>query len=312
MICDIDLNPASVVVRQADGGASCLAYGAPEAEHYRGWYTQVMEASKKMSGDADFSLSLDGLRWRASVYEHLDGVTASLRRLPNQVRPLVDLGFVPETILSLFQKAGLIVFAGPTGAGKSATMAACIQALSDAGLLGKAICIESPIEYVYDSPLIHQREVGPHVASFADGIVSAMRQFPQTLVIGEIRTPDAAAVAVDAAFSGHRVLATLHADSAGGAIERLWSLLDDQHDEMLPSALQGVMTQHLLRLPEGVFPVWETLAIDDPCRAVLAQGAQAIPQLAFHQKRQQRPQLHECALLLRREGVPVEMLARWL
>lgn len=191
-------------------------------------------------------------------------------------------------------------------------MAACIAALADDGLLGKAITIEDPIEVDFDHPRIHQREVGVHVPDFAAGLTSALRQTPRIIVIGELRQPEAAQIAVQAALTGHRVLTTVHAGSVGGAIDRLWSLLDDQHDEMLPGALAGVVAQHMVRFPGGTVPVWETLEIDAPCRALLAQGSDSIPQLGFHQHRQGRGRLVDCARRLVTQGVPRESLSSWL
>lgn len=314
VITDIDLNPMEAVVRFADGRTERFAYDQEHGSDYRSWYEELVPDAEAVRSDSDFPTERDGRRWRACVYKHAGGVTVTLRAHPLEMPVLGELGLGRESeLLSLCRGSGLTVFVGPTGSGKSATMTACIRALLKSGELGKAITIEAPIEVLHDDPMIHQRQVGVHVTSMAAGIISAMRQYPQTLVIGEIRSPDAAKEVIDVAFSGHRVLATLHADSVKGAIERLWRLLDDQHDEMLPAALQGVVAQHLVRFPGAAIPVWESLAVDEECRAVLSQGMAGITQLGYHQKRQGRFRLQDCALRLARERqIPREHLSRWI
>ncbi|MCB1733706.1 MAG: Flp pilus assembly complex ATPase component TadA [Gammaproteobacteria bacterium] len=311
-ITDIDLNRDVAVVTTAEGTVTAIRYSAPEGSVYRDWYQRLMPSEQSNSGDQDFTVDLGDQRWRACVYGHHHGRSASLRALPTTMPELQSLGFEEDQLLSLCSGTGLVLFAGPTGAGKSSTMAAVIRSQLARGCLGKTITIEHPIEYDHGDPLIHQREVGTHVDSFAEGVRNALRQFPKTIVIGEIREPEAAAAAIDAGLSGHRVLATIHADSVRQAIERMWDRLDDQGDEMLPGALQGVVAQHLVRTPAGALPVWESLAIDDECRAVLSRGAEAINQLGYHQTRQRRPMLHECARQLMRDGVATELLSQWL
>jgi len=224
-----------------------------------------------------------------------------------------DLKFELDKLLSLTSGSGLIIIAGPTGAGKTTTMASLINYLSERGELGDTVTIEEPIEYSHSDPLICQREVGINVGSFHGGVHEAMRQFPRNIVIGEIRHPSTAEAAIQAGLTGHRVFATLHAENIHEVVTRMLALLDDQHDELLPQAMQGFICQHLVHGISGkTHCIYETLEATPQVRSILAQGASALPRLNHEMYQQRRKSLSEHAKSLVISGqLQVEEIARW-
>ena len=248
----------------------------------------------------DFSKNINNIRFRCHMFHQLsEGWTIALRALPNKLGKWKDLGIVKEDIMSISSKNGLIVISGPTGAGKSTTMSKVIHTLDKAKLLGVAVSIENPVEFVYDSPLIFQREVGIDVKSFESGIYEAMRQTPKTIIIGEIRGSETALAAVKAGLSGHRIIATIHANSIEDAVSRFWMFLDKDKG-LLIHALQGIFAQHLLDIPERDKPllVYESLEINHSAKMVLEsildpKTSSSLKLLSHEQYQQKRKSLLE-------------------
>lgn len=263
----------------------------------------------------DASIDFQGSRWRCQVFHCHRGWACALRRNPVSIPHLQnDLGIEIGQLTSLTESSGLIIFAGPTGAGKSTTMASLINYLSTKGQLGDTVTIEEPIEYTHSDLLIVQREVGVHVDSFHDGVHEAMRQFPKNIVIGEIRHPDTAEAAIQAGLTGHRVFATLHAENIAEVITRMYALLDDQHDELLPQALQGIVCQHLVHGIMGkTHCIYETLHATSQVRSILNSGTSALPRLNHEMYQQRRKTLSEHARALVSSGqLQIEEITRWL
>ena len=262
----------------------------------------------------DPSVSWEGDRWRCQIFHSNRGWGITMRRNPALIPHLQsDLGFDLEKIVSLTDSSGLIIVAGPTGAGKTTTMASLIDYLSNKRKLGDTVTIEEPVEYSHADPLIFQREVGIDVGSFKNGVHEAMRQFPKNIVIGEIRHPDTAEAAVQAGLTGHRVFATLHAENISEVISRMFALLDDQHDELLPQAIQGIICQHLVHGVSGkTHCVYETLLVTPQVRSILSQGPTALPRLNHEMYQQGRKSLSEHAKSLVISGhLQVEEIVRW-
>lgn len=278
-------------------------------ERYRELYSRILQDRMPDSGIdcVDFACCFDGSRWRAQLYHHDKGWSVAMKRLPNEIASLVDLGFVRSGVdpFTAVRRAGLHIFAGPTDAGKSTTLAAVAQELQKSDQLGLACTLEEPIEFIYESPEVFQRAVGVDVASFADGIREAVRQSVDTIIVGEIRDRDAAHAAVNAGLTGHRVYATLHGDSVINAIGRLFALLDNEHDEILPEALSGVVAQHLLapRNDGKALLVYESLEATHQVKTFLAEeGAGNLRQLHVEMHKQGRQSLKEQAGQLVQEG----------
>lgn len=262
----------------------------------------------------DASVMWEGDRWRCHIFHSARGWGCAMRRNPTDIPHLQnDLGIEIDKITSLTNGSGLILIAGPTGAGKTTTMASLMKYLSDRNELGDTVTIEEPIEYSHSDPLICQREVGVNVGSFKSGIHEAMRQFPRNIVIGEIRHPSTAEAAIQASLTGHRVFATLHAESVQEIISRMFALLDNQHDELLPQAVSGFLCQHLIHGISGkTHCVYETLEATQQVRSILTQGTSGLARLSHEMYQQQRKPLEQHARSLVISGhLQLEEITRW-
>ena len=223
--------------------------------------SQIMTAllpEKKLAefhagSDVDIGIDVEGFsRFRVNAFHQLHGESLALRPLPYRIPTMAEL-LLPEVLreLSLLTH-GLILITGTTGCGKSTTLAAMIDMINQRDQK-HIITIEDPIEYIIPPrlSLIHQREVGTHVASFADGLRSALREHPDIIMVGELRDLDSISLAVRAAETGHLVLATLHSGSAVQAITRLTDVFDSNHQAQiriqLSQSLQAVVSQRLFK-----------------------------------------------------------------
>jgi len=207
-------------------------------------------------GDADVSLDIDGVRLRVNAFVHLNGHAVAARLIREQVPSLADLGLPGELASLVDVRDGLVAVCGPTGSGKSTTLASLVDLL-DQRRAAHVITIEDPIEYRFRARrcLIHQREVGTHVPTFADGLRAALREAPDVIVLGELRDRETIAAALTAAETGHLVLATLHAPNAAGAIDRVVDAFPDAQQRQirwqLAAVLRTVVTQFLLPRRDG-------------------------------------------------------------
>src|SRR5262245_9867826 len=171
----------------------------------------------------DFAYEAENVgRFRVNVYRHLNGNAAALRVIPSKVPTLETLGMPSaiERILSI--RKGLILVTGPTGSGKSTTLAAMIDHLNST-MHGHVVTIEDPIEYVHDyrKCVITQREIGTHAPSFADALRSAVREDPDVVLVGEMRDLETISLALTAAETGIQVFGTLHTNGAVRSVDRI-------------------------------------------------------------------------------------------
>ncbi|MFN0244978.1 MAG: type IV pilus twitching motility protein PilT [Planctomycetota bacterium] len=193
----------------------------------------------------------DGTRFRFNVYRRLGGIAAAVRRLEERFRTLAELG-LPESLYELCDiPDGLVVVAGPTGAGKSTTLAALVDRINRTRRV-HVITIEDPIEYVHApiASLVQQRQVGTDASSFQDALVASLREDPDVILVGEVRDLDTIRTAIRAAETGHLVLTTVHAGDAVGALERLASVFPSDEQvgirRQLGLVLRAVVAQRLL------------------------------------------------------------------
>ena len=183
-------------------------------------------------GDLDFSLNWKGLaRFRINTFKQRGSVGMALRLIPYQIPSFDQLG-VPAVVRGLTRLAqGLILVTGPTGSGKSSTLAAMVNDIV-AVRPCHVITIEDPIEYVYrhQRGIVEQREVGADVPSFADALRAALRQTPDVLLVGEMRDLETISAAITIAETGHLVLATLHTNDTTQAVDRMVDVFPGDHE----------------------------------------------------------------------------------
>lgn len=198
------------------------------------------------------SMLEDGSRIRANIYHQRNNLAASIRLLEGVIPTIEELG-LPLTIQKLAEMPrGLVLVTGPTGCGKSTTLASMLEHINHTQNR-HILTIEDPIEYIYkhDKAMIHQREVGKDVAEFATALRSALREDPDVIMVGEMRDFETISAAITAAETGHLVLATLHTTSAAQTIERIIDgcPIDAQNQIRLQLAnvLIGVITQQLIK-----------------------------------------------------------------
>lgn len=206
--------------------------------------------------DADFVYVDQDNRYRVNVYYQKDNLTAAIRIINTEIRSLESLNLPPVlNKLSLLPR-GLVLVTGPTGSGKSTTLAAMIDFISSMKNC-HILTIEDPIEYVYQNKqaLIHQREVYEDVESFDMALKSAMREDPDVILVGEMRDYETIQAVITLAETGHLVFSTLHTIGASKTIDRIIDVFPPHKQEQirtqLASVLQAVVTQQLLPLASG-------------------------------------------------------------
>ena len=218
---------------------------------------QMAELEK--NGGADFAIAHpDGTRFRVSVFKERKRYSAVLRQIPSKLLTMEQLGLPPVVKELLFKPRGLILVTGPTGSGKSTTLASMLDVINQERNV-HIITIEDPIEFYHNSKnsLVTQREVGDDVPTFAEAIRRALRQDPDVILVGEMRDLETIAAAITAAETGHLVFGTLHTTGAAETIDRIVDAFpmnqQSQIRTQLAAGLQAVISQILLpRLgPDG-------------------------------------------------------------
>ena len=227
----------------------------------------------------DFSFGIDDLgRFRANAFNQRGSLALALRVIPGKVRSLEALG-APQAATDLLNKPyGLVLVVGPTGSGKSTTLAAMIDRINETKPC-HILTIEDPVEFLHSHKMamINQREVGTDVNSFTDGLRSALREDPDVILLGEMRDLDSISITLTLAETGHLVFATLHTNDASQALDRIVDVFPaeqrDQIQTQLASSLQGVLSQRLLPAEGGGrVAAYEILMGTEPVRNLLREG----------------------------------------
>ncbi len=248
-------------VRSADGLAAASDDPVHDSE-IRAWVDTLLNPAHRRvleeAGSLDLaweSPDLDGQgaqRFRLNVFTQSHGLAVALRPINRRAPSLADLN-LPESLASLINASGgLVLVVGPTGSGKSTTLAALVESVNRTRAR-HVITLEDPIEFVYQPrrSLIHQREIGTHVDSFASGLRAALRECPDIVLVGEMRDRETVSLALTAAETGHLVLSTLHSGSAAMAIDRIIDIFPEHEQaqvrQQVAGALRAVLTQQLLQ-----------------------------------------------------------------
>src|SRR3954453_18859711 len=255
---------------------------SPEDTHQMLYRILSTEQQKllEINRQIDFAHSIPGLaRFRVNVFFQRGTLGAAFRLIPADIKTLEELG-IPTALHALTEKPrGLVLVTGPTGSGKSTTLAALIDEINRKRS-EHILTIEDPVEFVHRHKrcIVNQREIGPDAVSFADALRSALREDPDVILLGEMRDFETISTAITAAETGHLVFGALHTQSAPSTVDRMIDAFPAAQQEQvrvqLAGTLQGVCTQALLPTPDGNgrVPALEILFPDDAVRNLIRQG----------------------------------------
>src|SRR5213595_815373 len=259
-------------------------YDSLDAEETQQLLYRILSSEQQknfeLNRQLDFSYSMPGLaRFRVNVYFQKESVGAAFRMIPDELKTLEELG-IPSSLHQLAEKPrGIVLVTGPTGSGKSTTLAALIDEINR-NRSEHILTIEDPIEFLHRHKrcIVNQREIGPDATSFAEALRAALRQDPDVILVGEMRDLETIATALTAAETGHLVFGTLHTQSAPSTIDRIIDVFAAEQQEQIriqiANSLQGVVTQALLPTADGAgrVPALEILLPDDAVRNLIRQG----------------------------------------
>jgi len=229
--------------------------------------------------DTDFAYAIDGLgRFRVNIFKDLAGIGAVFRFIPQDILTLEQLDMPPVFKSFCALNKGLVLITGPTGSGKSTTLAAMVDHVNNSRK-DHIVTIEDPVEFVHQNKrcLINQREIKTHTESFANALRAALRQDPDIILIGELRDLETTEIAIETAETGHLVLGTLHTSTASSTIDRVVDQFPTgrqaQIRTMLASSLKGVVCQNLLkRKDKGRVAAMEILVVNTAAAHNIREG----------------------------------------
>jgi twitching motility protein PilT len=258
---DLHLSSGLPPMIRVHGDVRRINLPAMEHKDVHGMVYDIMSDSQRKiyeeTLECDFSFEIPNLaRFRVNAFNQHRGAGAVFRTIPSQVLTLEELN-APKIFKEISETPrGLVLVTGPTGSGKSTTLAAMVNHVNENDY-GHILTIEDPIEFVHDPKkcLINQREVGPHTLSFANALRSALREDPDVILVGEMRDLETIRLAMTAAETGHLVFGTLHTSSAAKTVDRIIDVFPAAEKEMiramLSESLRAVISQTLLKTKDG-------------------------------------------------------------
>src|SRR5712672_805238 len=280
---DLHLTSGSAPYMRINGDMVKLNYRNVSGETCRALIFEVLTENQKQlfteNCDLDLSYPLHGVgRFRVNVFMQRNGVSAVFRLIPENIKTIDELD-LPEQLAGLIDASeGLVLVTGPTGSGKSTTLAAMIQTINEKQQ-AHIITIEDPIEFVHENrrSLISQRELASHTKSFGAALRAALREDPDIILVGEMRDLETISLAITAAETGHLVFGTLHTNSAAKTVDRIIDVFpadrQAQIRTMLAESLRGVVAQQLLRRADGKGRVaaYEVLVATQAVRSLIRE-----------------------------------------
>lgn len=263
------------------------------------------------TGDVDFGYEIPGYaRYRVNFLNQKNGIAAVFRLIPSQVLTLKDLGLPPILERFALLKKGMVVVTGPTGSGKSTTLAAMVD-YANLKRHDHILTIEDPVEFVHQSQqsLVNHREVGLHTKSFAAALKGALREDPDIILVGELRDLETIELALTAAATGHLVFGTLHTSSAPKTIDRIIDVFPTSQQSQirttLSESLKGVIAQNLFKRIDkpGRVAGIEILVIDSAISNLIREGkTHQIPGMMEVGKKKGNRPLDDAIMNLLQEG----------
>ncbi len=210
-----------------------------------------------MEGEADFSYAIKGIgRFRVNVFKQRGSFALVIRLVATEIPPAKDLGIPPTVIDLTTKKRGLVLVTGPTGSGKSTTLASMLDIINSTRN-EHIITLEDPIEYIHKhkKAIVNQREVGIDTNSYSKALRAALREDPDVILVGEMRDLDTISIAITAAETGHLVFSTLHTTGSANTIERIIDVFPSEQQQQirvqLSNVLESVISQLLIPTKDG-------------------------------------------------------------
>lgn len=258
---DLHLSSGAPPYLRLHGNMTPLNYRELSNQEVQGLLFEILSEKQKKAfvekWELDCAYTLPGVgRFRCNIFMQRKGLGAVFRVIPEKIKTATELGLPPSVLDLIDCDRGLILVTGPTGSGKSTTLASMIHQIN-LTRESHIITVEDPIEFVHSNvkSLVNQREVGSHTKSFSNALKSALREDPDILLVGELRDLETISLALTAAETGHIVFGTLHTNSAAKTIDRIIDVFPSGQQQqirtMLAESLRGVVAQWLFSRADG-------------------------------------------------------------
>jgi twitching motility protein PilT len=258
---DLHITSGAPPYLRLHGNMISLNYRELSSQDVQGLIFEILSEKQKKNfvekWELDYAYTLQGIgRFRCNIFMQRKGLGAVFRIIPEKIKTAQELNLPPSVMDVIDCEKGLILVTGPTGSGKSTTLASLIHHINSTRE-AHIITVEDPIEFVHPNikSLINQREVGSHTKSFANALKAALREDPDILLVGELRDLETIALALTAAETGHIVFGTLHTNSAAKTVDRIIDVFPSGQQQqirtMLAESLRGVIAQTLFTRADG-------------------------------------------------------------